>query len=291
MSSKRISIPGVPKYVRSIGGIFLALIVIVLFTTGNALSAITLTWTAPANNTDGTPLTDLAGYVIYYGTSSGNYTNSANVGKVQSYIFSNLGAGTYYFAATAYNSSGIESQYSNEVAKTASSSQYSLAITRGGTGSGTVMSSPTGISCGTSCSSSYSPGSVITLTAAPNANSVFAGWSGGGCSGKGTCSLTINSNTSITATFTQQSNTYTITASAGTGGSIDPAGTITATKGASQTYSVTPASGYSIASVTVDGASVGAVSSYTFSKITAKHTIVAAFKTDSSHSGRKRSKH
>ena len=73
----------------------------------------TLSWTRPTTNTDGTPLTDLAGYRIYYGTSSGNYTQSINAGNVTTYTVSNLTAGTtYYFVATAYDTSGYESGYS-----------------------------------------------------------------------------------------------------------------------------------------------------------------------------------
>ncbi len=78
----------------------------------------TLAWSAPTTNTDGTPLTDLAGYKVYYGTSSGNYTQSINIGNVTTYTVSNLSPGTYYFSVTSYDSSGIESTYSNEVSKT-----------------------------------------------------------------------------------------------------------------------------------------------------------------------------
>lgn len=80
---------------------------------------VTLSWTPPTQNTDGTPLTDLAGYKIYQGTTSGTYPVVYDVPNpgVVSYIVEGLADGTYYFAATAYNTSGIESDYSNEVAK------------------------------------------------------------------------------------------------------------------------------------------------------------------------------
>ncbi len=78
----------------------------------------TLSWAAPTTNTDGTPLTDLAGYKIYYGTSPGNYTTSIDIGNVTTYTITNLSTGTYYFTVTAYDSSGIESSYSNQVNKT-----------------------------------------------------------------------------------------------------------------------------------------------------------------------------
>jgi F5/8 type C domain/Fibronectin type III domain/Divergent InlB B-repeat domain len=73
------------------------------------------------------------------------------------------------------------------------------------------------------------------------------------------------------------STLYTIAASAGSGGSINPTGSVVISQGASQTFSVKPNTGYKIAGVTVDGASVGAVSSYTFSNVTANHTIAATF--------------
>jgi chitinase len=73
--------------------------------------------------------------------------------------------------------------------------------------------------------------------------------------------------------------TYTITANAGTGGSISPAGTVVVNSGASQSFTITPSSGYSVASVTVDGSSKGAITSYTFSNVTADHTISASFQT------------
>jgi len=69
----------------------------------------------------------------------------------------------------------------------------------------------------------------------------------------------------------------TITASANTGGTITPSGTITVNYGDSKTFTITPNSGYKIKDVLVDGGSVGSVSSYTFQNITSSHTIEATF--------------
>lgn len=77
-----------------------------------------LTWDAPATNVDGTLLTDLAGYKIYYGNSSGAYTAAVAVGAATNYILSDLAPGTYYMVVTAYNADGNESDFSNEVTKT-----------------------------------------------------------------------------------------------------------------------------------------------------------------------------
>ena len=81
----------------------------------------TLTWTAPTTNVDGTPLTDLAGYKVYFGTTSKIYSSTVNaglnVGSPPSYVVNNLSTGIYYFAVTAYDTTGLESAYSNESSK------------------------------------------------------------------------------------------------------------------------------------------------------------------------------
>ncbi|MGC8494103.1 MAG: PKD domain-containing protein [Syntrophobacteraceae bacterium] len=76
-----------------------------------------------------------------------------------------------------------------------------------------------------------------------------------------------------------------LSASAGSGGSISPSGSFFQTRGGSQSFTITPASGYKISDVKVDGVSVGAVSSYTFSSIAASHTISASFSAQSPGSG------
>jgi len=87
--------------------------------------------------------------------------------------------------------------------------------------------------------------------------------------------------TNVTASHTISAsfaiNTYTITSSAGVGGTIDPAGSTTVTYGGNQAFTITPNTGYHVADVLVDGASVGAVSSHTFTNVTANHTISASF--------------
>jgi hypothetical protein len=79
-----------------------------------------LTWIAPTQNEDGSALTDLAGYRVYWGAARGTYTQSARVdgAATRSYSVSNLGAGTWYFVVTALNAAGVESVRSNEFVKT-----------------------------------------------------------------------------------------------------------------------------------------------------------------------------
>jgi hypothetical protein len=80
----------------------------------------TLSWTPPTANTDGTSLTNLAGYRIAYGTSSSALTNTIQVANpgLSSYTLTNIAPGTYYFAVRAYTSSGTESSNSNVQVKT-----------------------------------------------------------------------------------------------------------------------------------------------------------------------------
>ncbi len=73
--------------------------------------SVELSWQAPTQNEDGSPLTDLAGFKVYWGTSPGNYPNTVTVDNpsVLTYVLSNLVPNTYYFVATAVNSQGEES--------------------------------------------------------------------------------------------------------------------------------------------------------------------------------------
>jgi PASTA domain-containing protein/List-Bact-rpt repeat protein len=75
-----------------------------------------------------------------------------------------------------------------------------LGLTKAGSGTGTVTSSPSGISCGSTCEHVFTHGTAVTLTAAASASSRFAGWSGA-CSGTGSCTLTMSAARSVTATF------------------------------------------------------------------------------------------
>jgi uncharacterized delta-60 repeat protein len=76
-----------------------------------------------------------------------------------------------------------------------------LAVVRAGTGTGSVTSTPAGIDCGSICEGEFDDGEVVSLTATAASGSSFAGWSGGGCSGAGTCQVTMDSDTTVTATF------------------------------------------------------------------------------------------
>lgn len=108
--------------------------------------------------------------------------------------------------------------------------RYPLEITTGGTGTGAVISAPSGINCGATCSSPFPLSTPVVLTANASTGSSFSGW-GGACSGSATtCTVRILGNASVTATFTknppapapgpQPSNGFTMTSSAVRGSSI-----------------------------------------------------------------------
>lgn len=76
-----------------------------------------------------------------------------------------------------------------------------LTVNKTGTGSGVVTSNPAGINCGSDCSEAYTSGTQVTLTATAAGGSTFTGWSGGGCSGAGTCIVNVTANLTVTANF------------------------------------------------------------------------------------------
>jgi hypothetical protein len=90
---------------------------------------------------------------------------------------------------------------------------YTVSVTLAGAGSGTVSSTPAGIDCGSTCTASYPAGTMLTLEATPAAGSTFSGWSGGGCSGNGSCQITVDDASAVTATFVVAQYALTVTPS------------------------------------------------------------------------------
>ena len=149
------------------------------------------------------------------------------------------------------------------------------------TSSNTITASAgTGGSISPSGSVNVAFGSNQTFTISPNTGYSITGVLVDGSSVGSVSSYTF---TNVTATHTIAAsfaiNTYTITASAGNGGSISPSGSVNVAYGSNQTFTISPNTGYSITGVLVDGSSVGSVSSYTFTNVTATHTIAASFTT------------
>jgi hypothetical protein len=79
---------------------------------------------------------------------------------------------------------------------------FTLSVTRAGSGTGTVTSQVPGIICGGDCAEGYPAGAVVILSAAAADGSIFAGWSGAGCGGSGTCQVSVTADVAVTATFT-----------------------------------------------------------------------------------------
>lgn len=86
----------------------------------SATGRATLSWTPPTNNTDGTALTNLAGFRIYYGTNSSSLSKSVTIqnSSVSTYVVEDLTPATWYFAVKAYTTTGAESTLSNKASKT-----------------------------------------------------------------------------------------------------------------------------------------------------------------------------
>ncbi len=94
----------------------------------------------------------------------------------------------------------------NRITKKKLFKPHILTIVKSGTGTGRVTSTPQRIDCGGACSDKFSEGTSITLTEAPSGSSLFSGWSGGGCSGTGSCVLSVTADTTVSAIFQPCSN-------------------------------------------------------------------------------------
>jgi len=134
-------------------------------------------------------------------------------------------------------------------------------------GKGTISRSPN--------AGSYAYGTTVTLTANPIVGWHFTSWSGSMSGSTNPDTITMYGNRAVTANFAI--NTFTITASAGTGGTIAPSGAVTVNYGASQGFVISANTGYAIKDVLVDSVSQGAISSHTFVFVTSAHTIEAQF--------------
>jgi uncharacterized repeat protein (TIGR01451 family) len=109
-------------------------------------------------------------------------------------------AGTYFNNAGADAGNISVAPTGDTAPVTVSVVDHSLTVTKAGTGSGMVTSSPAGIDCGATCSASFASGTTVTLTATPDAGSTFTGWSGA-CTGTGPCTVTMDQDRAVTATF------------------------------------------------------------------------------------------
>jgi len=154
---------------------------------------LTLTWTDNSNGQ--------AGVIVERRLAA--ETTFAQIATVPpgqaSYVDTAVASGAAYcYRLKASNAAG-ESPYTGDSCGSVASA--GLALTVSVSGSGTVASTPGGITCGTDCQETYATGTAVTLSAAAASGSVFSGWTGGGCSGTGSCTLTVSAPVSVTATF------------------------------------------------------------------------------------------
>jgi hypothetical protein len=137
--------------------------------------------------------------------------NTTAIGEgVVAYVTFTINANANFGATTLANTPSASDQSGNPVIVGGANgsitvqeqqNEYTLILTKSGTGSGTVTSSPAGINCGSDCTEDVKIGKKITLTAKADANSTFTGWSGGNCSGTGKCVVVMNADTEVTAAF------------------------------------------------------------------------------------------
>jgi uncharacterized repeat protein (TIGR02543 family) len=159
-----------------------------------------------------------------------------------------------------------------------------VTVTKMGTGTGSVTSTPNGINCGSTCTYSYAPGTSVTLTATPDAGNSFVGWSGA-CTGTSTCTVSLSAPKAATATFKVGASsgpskfTFATTATNGSialspaGGTYDSNTTVTAT--------ATPATGYVFSGWSGACTGTGACSV----KMNSNKTLTASFKVSSGIAG------
>ena len=253
----RFAIPGKknPLRLRSICAVLALTLALVLSTAQASSAQLSVAWNPGTG--------PIAGYTVYYGLSTGQYTNSVNAGNNLSATLPNLSNSTYYIAAADYDANNDQSSPSTELI-------VQPLTASAGTG-GSITPSGTFF---------VAQGANQTFTITPASGYQVSGVQVDGQSVGPVSSYTmtaVSAPHTITATFAANAPAYTITASAGANGTISPSGSVSVAGGASQTFTITPASGYNVASVTVDGSSVGAVTSYPFSNVTANHTISATF--------------
>ena len=162
---------------------------------------------------------------------------------------------------------------------------FDLTLSKSGTGAGTITSSPAGIDCGADCSETLVDGSSVTLTATPAAGSSFTGWTGAGCSGTLTCTVTMSEARSVTAQFTADL-LLSVTKSGSGAGTVtsSPAGincgatcSTTVASGTSVTLTATPATGSSFAGWNGSGCSGTSTCTVTMSEA---RSVTAQFTAD-----------
>jgi Divergent InlB B-repeat domain len=161
---------------------------------------LTLSWTDTSHET--------ASFVIQRGpatTGPWDVLASTSIGDTDYVDQAVVWETPYCYRVAAQSSTGVLSAWSNIACGTAHASPTTASLSVMKTGSGTVTSSPAGITCGSVCSKTFAMGARVSLTATPALGYKFTGWAGaGGCSGKGVCKITITKPDTLWAYFRTQ---------------------------------------------------------------------------------------
>jgi endoglucanase len=226
------------------------------------ITSSTITATADANGA----ISPSGAVVVANGTNK-TFTITPNAGYQ---IDSVLVNGTSVGAVGTYTFTNVTANQSISATFKAITTSSTITATAGANGS----ISPSGAVV-------VANGTNKTFTITPNAgyqiDSVLV--NGTSVGAVGTYTFTnVTANKTISATFKAIITSSTITATAGTNGSISPSGAVVVVNGTNKTFTITPNAGYLIDSVSVNGTSVGAVATYTFTNVTANQSISASFK-------------
>lgn len=237
-------------------------------------SQVDLQWTDNSNKEEGVKIERCSG------SGCSNFALIATVGSnTTSFINANLSANiTYKYRVRAFNAEG-DSAYSNTATATTPAIQRTLAVSKLGTGSGTVTG--TGISCGSDCTQTYNDGTSATLTATANTGSDFTSWSGCTVASGNTCTVFMTDNKSVAATFTLGQRMLTVGKSGAGSGAVTGTGISCGADcsesyayGTSVSFTATPGTGSKLTSWTGCDSVNGNACSVT---VTANRSVTAAF--------------
>ncbi len=168
-----------------------------LTTSVNGASEIDLSWVNNSTRASSIQIFRNGSYLTTVSSSTTLYQNTGLSSDTR-YAYTVRAAYTGYDAVMGKN----VTVYSNQSTSSSATTDFVVSVGINPTGGGSVTSNPTGINCGggnSSCSASFSDGTQVALNASPASGFTFGGWSGGGCSGTGTC--TVSGNASVTAVF------------------------------------------------------------------------------------------
>ena len=228
--------------------------------TGAQAFSLTINQVAPTVAVTGNGTTNVGSNVTFTATLSGGFspTGSVNFRAGGTTITGcgtqtvTSGVATCTTNALPVGSASITAVYSGDTSNTTAMSPavtqtvnqlptQTLTVTVTGTGQGSVTA--TGINCPGDCSEAVTENAIVALTATPATGSMFIGWSGGGCTGTGTCSVTMSTAQSVTAQFTRQLGALSVTLSG-----LPAAGSVM--------LSVTGPDGYSTSNIVTTGSTL-----------------------------------